>query len=163
MFTLLRVQFHTPGPTLLHPKALKWPHVIHQVGQTLCTSPALGWKVGPGSRCGLGGRELLDSPGEGQQLSAASAGGRPPEAVSAPRAAAKFTALEREIAACHRRACRAGQQTYVDPESGYLVLTRLAHLQRGKCCGSACRHCPYNQVNVKDPSKRKRFNSIFYV
>eukprot|EP00062_Callorhinchus_milii_P003491 gi/632940814/ref/XP_007885517.1/ PREDICTED: uncharacterized protein C1orf53 homolog [Callorhinchus milii] len=59
--------------------------------------------------------------------------------------------------------CEAGQQTYADPESGYLVFTRLAHLQRGKCCGSACRHCPYGQVNVKDPSKRKRFNAMFYV
>uniref|UniRef100_A0A4W3I5Z2 Chromosome 1 open reading frame 53 n=1 Tax=Callorhinchus milii TaxID=7868 RepID=A0A4W3I5Z2_CALMI len=58
---------------------------------------------------------------------------------------------------------QAGQQTYADPESGYLVFTRLAHLQRGKCCGSACRHCPYGQVNVKDPSKRKRFNAMFYV
>ncbi|XP_023103540.1 uncharacterized protein C1orf53 homolog isoform X3 [Felis catus] len=65
---------------------------------------------------------------------------------------------------------RAGQLNYTDPATGYLVLTRLAHLQRGKCCGSACRHfvlfllqCPYGQVNVKDPSKRKKFNSYFYV
>ncbi|GAB5583568.1 uncharacterized protein C1orf53 homolog isoform X2 [Prionailurus iriomotensis] len=34
----------------------------------------------------------------------------------------------------------AGQLNYTDPATGYLVLTRLAHLQRGKCCGSACRH-----------------------
>ncbi|XP_023370326.1 uncharacterized protein C1orf53 homolog [Otolemur garnettii] len=57
----------------------------------------------------------------------------------------------------------AGQLNYVDPATGYVVLTELAHLQRGKCCGSACRHCPYGQVNVKDPSKKKRFNSYFYV
>nr|XP_009668129.1 PREDICTED: uncharacterized protein C1orf53 homolog [Struthio camelus australis] len=58
---------------------------------------------------------------------------------------------------------KAGQQNYVDPVTGYLVLTKVAHLQRGKCCGCACRHCPYEQVNVKDPSKKKRFNSFFYV
>ncbi|XP_032955222.1 uncharacterized protein C1orf53 homolog isoform X2 [Rhinolophus ferrumequinum] len=37
-------------------------------------------------------------------------------------------------------ACAAGQLSYVDPATGYMVLTRVAHLQRGKCCGSACRH-----------------------
>ncbi|ERE74302.1 hypothetical protein H671_5g13450 [Cricetulus griseus] len=58
---------------------------------------------------------------------------------------------------------KAGQLSYVDPATGYVVLTRLAHLQRGACCGSACRHCPYGQVNVKDPSKKKQFNSYFYV
>ncbi|GAB1285494.1 hypothetical protein APTSU1_000072400 [Apodemus speciosus] len=67
------------------------------------------------------------------------------------------------IAQLHRAACAAGQLSYVDPATGYVVLTRLAHLQRGACCGSACRHCPYGQVNVKDPSKKKQFNSYFYV
>ncbi|OXB68283.1 UNVERIFIED_CONTAM: hypothetical protein H355_007060, partial [Colinus virginianus] len=58
----------------------------------------------------------------------------------------------------------AGRLTYVDPATGYQVFTEVAHLQRGKCCGSACRHqCPYEQVNVKDQSKKKRFNSFFYV
>uniref|UniRef100_A0A8D3E7E7 Chromosome 1 open reading frame 53 n=1 Tax=Scophthalmus maximus TaxID=52904 RepID=A0A8D3E7E7_SCOMX len=57
----------------------------------------------------------------------------------------------------------AKKQMYVDPSSGYKVFTEYAHLQRGKCCGSACRHCPYGQVNVKDPATKKRFNSLFYV
>ncbi|ELR55333.1 hypothetical protein M91_03595, partial [Bos mutus] len=57
----------------------------------------------------------------------------------------------------------AGQLNYVDPATGYVVFTQLAHLQRGQCCGSACRHCPYGQINVKDPSKKKQFNSYFYV
>ncbi|XP_077934369.1 uncharacterized protein C1orf53 homolog isoform X2 [Halichoerus grypus] len=57
----------------------------------------------------------------------------------------------------------AGQLHYVDPATGHTVLTQLAHLQRGSCCGSACRHCPYGQVNVKDPTQRKKFNSYFYV
>ncbi|XP_054910921.1 uncharacterized protein C1orf53 homolog isoform X2 [Poeciliopsis prolifica] len=57
----------------------------------------------------------------------------------------------------------AKKQMYVDPSSGYKVFTEYAHLQRGKCCGSACRHCPYGQVNVKDPAMKKHFNSLFYV
>ncbi|KAM4860330.1 uncharacterized protein C1orf53 homolog [Thomomys bottae] len=75
----------------------------------------------------------------------------------------ELTAAERRIAELHHAACAAGQLSYVDPATGYTVFTRLAHLQRGSCCGSACRHCPYGQVNVKDPSKKKQFNSYFYV
>ncbi|XP_048214213.1 uncharacterized protein C1orf53 homolog [Perognathus longimembris pacificus] len=74
-----------------------------------------------------------------------------------------LTAEERRIAELHEAACAAGQLSYEDPATGSVVFTRLAHLQRGSCCGSACRHCPYGQVNVKDPSKKKQFNSYFYV
>jgi hypothetical protein len=28
-------------------------------------------------------------------------------------------------------------------EGGFLVFTRQFHLRRGRCCGSGCRHCPY--------------------
>ncbi len=28
-------------------------------------------------------------------------------------------------------------------ESGLMVFTRAYHLKRGYCCGSGCRHCPY--------------------
>ncbi|XP_048395284.2 uncharacterized protein C1orf53 homolog isoform X2 [Stegostoma tigrinum] len=130
---------------LLHTNISKWPYKIgRNVMQTLCMVPAFGWEGNPGSQ---------------QRLAGDKAPGEEPE----PQGSARLTALEQEIASTHRLACEAGQQTYVDPESGYLVLTSLALLQRGKCCGSACRHCPYNQVNVKDPAKRKRFNSIFYV
>jgi diphthamide synthase (EF-2-diphthine--ammonia ligase) len=52
--------------------------------------------------------------------------------------------------AVHRQACEAGRHTYTDPATGYQVFTELAHLQRGKCCGSGCRHCPFNHANVKD-------------
>lgn len=48
-----------------------------------------------------------------------------------------------EILDAHRRAVAAGRDLYVDPESGLLVLTAQAHLDRGRCCGSGCRHCPY--------------------
>ncbi|XP_077011885.1 uncharacterized protein C1orf53 homolog [Tamandua tetradactyla] len=78
-------------------------------------------------------------------------------------ASEELTAAELRIAELHAAACAAGQLNYVDPATGFVVLTRLAHLQRGECCGSACRHCPFGQVNVKDPSKKKHFNSYFYV
>ncbi|MGH9855531.1 MAG: DUF5522 domain-containing protein [Blastocatellia bacterium] len=29
-------------------------------------------------------------------------------------------------------------------EGDFLVFTRLYHLKRGHCCGSGCRHCPYD-------------------
>ncbi len=45
--------------------------------------------------------------------------------------------------------------SYVDPGSGYKVMTALAHSKRGWCCGSGCRHCPYGHYNVKDSGKRK--------
>lgn len=50
--------------------------------------------------------------------------------------------------ALHEAACARGAATYIDPETGYTVFTRLAHLKRGKCCGSACRHCPYDHEAV---------------
>ncbi|XP_041127041.1 uncharacterized protein C1orf53 homolog [Polyodon spathula] len=75
----------------------------------------------------------------------------------------EFSESEKKIIQLHEDACQAGQQTYIDPATGYLVFTRDAHLQRGKCCGSACRHCPYGQVSVKDPAKKKQFNSLFYI
>jgi diphthamide synthase (EF-2-diphthine--ammonia ligase) len=49
----------------------------------------------------------------------------------------------------HRAACAVGSHTYADPVTRYTVFTELAHLARGKCCGSGCRHCPYAHENVK--------------
>lgn len=53
----------------------------------------------------------------------------------------------------HRRAVLAGQRGYVDPATGYLVMTELAHRDRGSCCGNGCRHCPYAHAKV-DPVAR---------
>ena len=59
-----------------------------------------------------------------------------------PEAAA---AIER----VHLAATANGKPYYKDPATGYRVWTRAAHLKRGKCCGSLCRHCPFDYVNVK--------------
>lgn len=40
------------------------------------------------------------------------------------------------------------QHFYIDPVTGYKVMTELYHKSRGRCCGSKCRHCPFNHENV---------------
>jgi hypothetical protein len=40
-----------------------------------------------------------------------------------------------------------GLDFYVD-EDGLMVLTRRYLLNRGNCCGSGCRHCPYDGGGV---------------
>ena len=34
-------------------------------------------------------------------------------------------------------------------ENGLLVYTAAYHLKRGSCCGSGCRHCPYEPRHVE--------------
>jgi hypothetical protein len=34
-------------------------------------------------------------------------------------------------------------------ENGLLVYTAAFHLKRGYCCGSGCRHCPYEPPHVE--------------
>lgn len=58
------------------------------------------------------------------------------------------------IEEAHLAACNAKRETYSDPYTGYSVFTEFAHLKRGTCCGSACRHCPYGHVNVKKKAVR---------
>lgn len=48
----------------------------------------------------------------------------------------------------HERAMAEGRDHYVDPATGFRVFTAGYHLRRGSCCGSGCRHCPYEHENV---------------
>jgi hypothetical protein len=34
-------------------------------------------------------------------------------------------------------------------ENGMLMYTAAYHLKRGYCCGSGCRHCPYEPRHVE--------------
>ena len=43
----------------------------------------------------------------------------------------------------HEEALRLGLHTYIDRKTGFQVWTAKYHLDRGACCESACRHCPY--------------------
>jgi iron complex transport system substrate-binding protein len=47
------------------------------------------------------------------------------------------------ITELHARACAKRQPTYVDPLTRSDVFTAEFLRQRGYCCGSGCRHCPY--------------------
>lgn len=43
----------------------------------------------------------------------------------------------------HEAAVAKKEFWYVDPETGYKVLTAYFLCERGYCCKSFCRHCPY--------------------
>ncbi len=43
----------------------------------------------------------------------------------------------------HDAAVARGEDTYVDPSTGLLVMTAQALWDRGRCCDTGCRHCPY--------------------
>jgi hypothetical protein len=48
-----------------------------------------------------------------------------------------------KILALHIEAVRSGQALYKDPISGLSVLTAVQLWERGYCCYSGCRHCPW--------------------
>jgi Family of unknown function (DUF5522) len=50
------------------------------------------------------------------------------------------------VRAAHDEAVASGAPGYVDPETGYLVFTTRFLRERGHCCGSGCRHCPYDEA-----------------
>jgi hypothetical protein len=47
------------------------------------------------------------------------------------------------ICARHEAAMVAGSPGYLDPVTGFFVMTAANHAKRGFCCASGCRHCPY--------------------
>jgi hypothetical protein len=51
--------------------------------------------------------------------------------------------LSPEVVAAHDHAVSAGRDWYPDPATGFMVLTAEFLVDRGQCCGSGCRHCPY--------------------
>ena len=63
--------------------------------------------------------------------------------------------LKMDIEDLHLEACENKSNTYIDPNTGFVVFTSHFHLSRGKCCGNKCRHCPYKWVNVKKTSPKK--------
>jgi hypothetical protein len=49
----------------------------------------------------------------------------------------------------HAAATLRGDPDYLDPVTGYVVLTAVTLLARGECCGSGCRHCPYPEADQR--------------
>ena len=43
----------------------------------------------------------------------------------------------------HAEATAAGEPGYTDPITGLFVFTSAYLMERGTCCASGCRHCPY--------------------
>ena len=48
-----------------------------------------------------------------------------------------------EIVARHAAAVTAGEPCYADPDTGLTVFTAAFLAERGYCCESGCRHCPF--------------------
>ena len=48
-----------------------------------------------------------------------------------------------EIMARHSEAVAAGDPCYEDPATGLSVFTAEFLAERGYCCDSGCRHCPF--------------------
>lgn len=48
-----------------------------------------------------------------------------------------------EVLESHHRALLAGEAGYVDPATGLFALTARTLWDRGACCDSGCRHCPW--------------------
>ena len=53
------------------------------------------------------------------------------------------------IREAHDRAVAAGEPGYLDPQTGYFVFTAAELAARGRCCGSGCRHCPYDREDTR--------------
>lgn len=48
-----------------------------------------------------------------------------------------------KIMAAHAAAVASGDPVYIDPATRRSVMTAVFLASRGRCCGSGCRHCPY--------------------
>lgn len=46
-----------------------------------------------------------------------------------------------------------GEPDYYLNEKGLMTFTATYLLKRGYCCGSGCRHCPYNYEAVPEPQR----------
>ena len=63
--------------------------------------------------------------------------------IPLPRRLAPDSAQFVEVMRRHADAVARRRQTYRDPSSGYTVFTARFLADRGYCCDSGCRHCPY--------------------
>lgn len=61
--------------------------------------------------------------------------------------------LSPDTLAAHDDAVRRREPMYQDPATGLWVMTAYHLRDRGYCCESGCRHCPY-RPNRGDPAPR---------
>lgn len=48
---------------------------------------------------------------------------------------------------------KSSEEDYYFLPDGRLVFSEKYHLKRGYCCGSGCRHCPFDFINVPEPRR----------
>lgn len=63
----------------------------------------------------------------------------------------------------HDAACALGDFTYEDPETGYVVFTRIGLLQRERCCGARCRHCPFDHDGVTLAARARKIQQAAWL
>jgi hypothetical protein len=51
-----------------------------------------------------------------------------------------------------------GEHFYYN-EQGWMVLTEKYHLERGRCCGNGCLHCPFDYEQVPEPRRSELMQS----
>jgi hypothetical protein len=51
--------------------------------------------------------------------------------------------LPESVLALHDEACDRSENGYIDPSSGFFVMTSFYLASQGRCCGNGCRHCPW--------------------
>ena len=54
----------------------------------------------------------------------------------------------KEIEECHLQAMENGEDSYLDPRTGYSVFTSRYLLSRRKCCASKCRCASCHQSDI---------------
>ncbi len=52
-----------------------------------------------------------------------------------------------------------GVHYYIN-EDGYVVLTEKYHLERGYCCGNACKHCPFDHISVPESGNNEEQSPV---
>jgi hypothetical protein len=57
--------------------------------------------------------------------------------------------LPASVVEAHADAMERGEPSYLDPLTGYVVLTAATLLAQGECCGRGCRHCPYPEAEQR--------------
>jgi hypothetical protein len=62
------------------------------------------------------------------------------------------TELPPHVVRAHEEAVARGDDGYLDPDTGLFVMTATFLAERGFCCGSGCRHCPYSSDEDGEPT-----------
>lgn len=58
--------------------------------------------------------------------------------------------LAQKFSDLDKQASRNKEKYYIDPLTGNRVMTSYYLLKRGFCCGTGCRHCPYDYDEHED-------------